>query len=231
MYLLPKEYQNISIENIKNQIEISLEKGHALCDKIDGFDLSSQDDLIQIYQHIYDLTKLALMERGLLEGAERLEFDFYNPAYERRCIKDLPCKITITDDAFIIKTPLTIGRINSSSKKVQQQNYQIKDYVQTAIAIEKEKDEDGFIRISNLFSDKKLTCIVKRKSAVFNFATLCDNDNIEDGRIINLICQTLKISDNCHNLDLIRCWKEAENDADIGSEIIITLLKNESKYR
>ena len=231
IHLIPEDYQGITIEKLDAQLSISLEEGHALQDKIRKLDLSSRSHLELIYQHIFDGTKLTLMERGLLESAERREFDFNNPSYDRLCVKDLPCKITITNDAFIVKTPLTIGRINSGSKKVQQQNYQIKDYIQAAIAIEKEKNKDCFTQISNAFSEEKLTCIVKRKTSVFNFATLCDNDNIEDGRIINMICQTLNISDNCLKLDLVRCWKEAKNDADIGTEIVITLLNNESKYR
>ena len=231
LHLLPEDYQGITIEKLKDQLSSSVEKGNALFKIIDKFDMSSPKDLGEIYQHIYAVTRLALMERGFLENKERLEFDFYNPAYERLCTKDFPCKIVITNDAFIVKTPLTIGRFNSSSKKVQRQNYQIKDYIQTALAIEKEKNEDELIRISNAFSGNKLACIVIRKTAFFNFATLCDNDNIEDGRIINVICQALKISDNCLKMDLIKSWKEAENDADIGTEIIVTLLKNEQKYR
>jgi len=230
-YFLPEEYRSYDQCDLKKQIKKTRNSCAKLLDNLSKFDLASREDLENIYDNLYENTRLSLMERGFLEKAERMEFPFEDYNYDRLCTKDFPCKISITNDAFIIKVPLTIGRKNSSSKKIQAQNYQIGSLISTAIAIEKERNIDDILALSSYFSEEKLTMIVKRITDTFNRNTLCDNDNLEDGRVINTICNTLMVTDNCLKMDLVKCWRKATPEEEIGTEFTLTLTSHEAKYR
>ena len=145
-------------------------------------------------------------------------------------MQDIPCRADFDGKALIVSTPLTIKRGNSKSPIVQKDNYVLSTYVAVAIKYWQRLNPEVNIYLNEEFVHGELVCIIKRKASRYNKNIHCDNDNIENGRILNVMCSALGCSDNCKVMDLVSCFRESSNPENIGTDFIITKRKHLNYY-
>ena len=66
-----------------------------------------------------------------------------------------------------------------------------------------------------------LIAMIIRKSTTFNRQKICDNDNLENGRIINEIFDALGFSDNALLMDIHSCFRLVSSEEKEGVDFII----------
>lgn len=73
---------------------------------------------------------------------------------------------------------------------------------------------------------EKMVVVITRKSKIFTVKSICDNDNIEAGRIINTIFSNINRADNAQKMSIYINYVESQNDEE-GT--IFTIIK-ESEF-
>ncbi|MBR1734867.1 MAG: hypothetical protein IJ730_05405 [Alphaproteobacteria bacterium] len=141
----------------------------------------SEKDLSDI---IFRSEKIALSTRCALEKLEKQtekndeNVDHFLSYYYQ---KNMPVKIDFYDSELHIFTPLTFKRFYK--KQNMQENYTIMNYVNASLNIW--KNQSGIDIISEMSGP--FVCMIIRKSNVWKRNKICDNDNLEIGRIVNEI--------------------------------------------
>jgi hypothetical protein len=156
-----------------------------------------------------------------LEYVEEENIMFSPSTYERFSLEDFIAShqnyitVSFKNDVLRIKTPITFKRF--TSQKSVKQNYVLFDYVNASLKNWESKTGNS---LEGLI---QLPCIVilKRKLRKFNKTTVCDNDNMESGRIINAIFDNLMYSDNAKNMDIYSCFRECSSKDEEGMEFIV----------
>lgn len=181
---------------------------------------------------------LSIYEKGAL--AIRQELEAYNikmgidiNSQRPECVQDLPVEIIEEEDALIIKTPITIKRKNNDYSKGNSEGYFLSQYVYAAITSWKYENGISDQYLYQKFDADKfdMVFIIKRKATFFNDMVHCDNDNIENNTIQNVICAALALGDCCLYMDhLYSCFRLTDSEDDTGTEFIITARKNLAKY-
>lgn len=176
--------------------------------------------------------RISLMVRACIEEKRDLlpEWDKDEIGICENIMDTLPCSASFNEEAFIVKTPLTIKRGDSKSANVKKENYLLVSYVTAAIRYWQEQNPGKSLYLNEEFTKGDLVCIMKRKAVKFNKNVHCDNDNIENGKILNVMCSALGCSDSCRVMDLVSCFREVQNPEDKGTEFIITKRENLAKY-
>lgn len=180
---------------------------------------------------------LSIFEKGALairqevQQCEVLDGTFFLDGIPE-CVKDLPVTVVITEDALILKTPITIKKKSRESYERKNESYLLAQYAYTAIKKwQRENDVSDQQLYQKLDADKfDLVFIIKRKAAVFNRNLHCDNDNLENSTIQNEICSALAIGDSCLHIDHIYSCFRVADPSETGTEFIITARKNLMKY-
>ncbi len=174
---------------------------------------------------IYDMEMSALRLRASFEDKKR-EYESYESGlfYE----ESFPVKVAFDGEALRIKTSLTLRRGDSKSSAVLKENYILASYVSAALKCWQEQNKDCRLYLNEKFTGGNLTAVIIRKAKKYNKNVHCDNDNLENGKILNVICSSLGCSDSCRILDLISCFRECADDS--GTEFIITGRENALKY-
>jgi hypothetical protein len=97
------------------------------------------------------------------------------------------------------------------------ENYILMNYVRAALI--RWQEENG----ADLFQTLKppLTVMIIRKGPAYDRQKICDNDNLENGRIVNEIMEALGCSDNAMVLDLYSCFRITEDAEDFGMEFVV----------
>lgn len=165
-----------------------------------------------------------------LEYVEEENILFSPSTYQRFSVDDIISKqpsyinVSYENDVLRVKTPLTFKRFNSN--KNVKANYLMFDYVNAAL---KNWENKNNTKLMHLIEAPCLV-IIKRKLVRFNRTRICDNDNMEVGRIINSIFDGLLYSDNAKNMDLFSCYRECSSKDDEGMEIVALSKANLSNH-
>lgn len=134
--------------------------------------------------------------------------------------QDSYIKVSFEKDVLRIQTPITFKRFNSN--KNVKQNYLMFDYVNAAL---KNWEKKNNIKLKQLI-EAPCIVVVKRKLVQFNKTRICDNDNMEVGRIVNAIFDNLLYSDNARNMDLFSCYRNCKTKNEEGMEFVVFAKKN-----
>lgn len=148
------------------------------------------------------------------------------------CVNDMPVTISETEDAFIIKTPVTIKRKAKDYSKGNDEIYFLSQYVHAAFRkwlLDNDHD-DHYLYTKFDRTKFDMIFIIKRNAASFNQNLHCDNDNMENSTILNEVCSSLALGDSCLYMDLYSCFRLTDSKEDIGTEFIITGRENLAKY-
>ena len=227
------DYYENEKKNLKNSSLIGLiDKMMSITDK---YEESTQlkdfnvDDICMLSAsaELIDLRCRANMEE---KRKELPDWDIEEIELSEGFMQDIPCRADFDGKALIVTTPLTIKRGNSKSLNVQKENYALSTYVAVAIKYWQRLNPEVNIYLNQEFVHGELVCIIKRKANHFNKNVHCDNDNIENGRVLNVMCSALGCSDNCKVMDLVSCFRENSKPEYIGTEFIITKRKNLNYY-
>ena len=181
----------------------------------DGTDSLTSLPVPELSEIIYQGEKIALSCRQAIEEKGHESENVCNGEYKYLSTKDVPVNVMYADGILRIKTPLTLKRMykNSSLKE----NYMLMNYVDIAIQDYIEKNGLLFSKV-----DIPLIAIIKRTSNDFSANKICDNDNLENGRIINTIMSSLGYSDNAMVMDYYSCFRICKHEEEVGTEFIFT---------
>ena len=168
---------------------------------------------------IFRSEKIALSSRSALEKNEKeieetgLNFD---PVLSFYYQKNLPVRIDFHDSELHVFTPLTFKRFYKKSN--MQENYTIMNYVNASLNIW--KNESGTDVLSEMSGP--FICMIIRKSNTWKPNKICDNDNLEIGRIVNEIFGNFLCStDNAMTMSVYSTFKLVQDEAECGMEFIV----------
>lgn len=162
-------------------------------------------------------------EKGVFfEDKEKIDSKMFKEIQESSVV-ELPVSITYNKEIMIVKTPLTFKRKWVMSK--MKNNYMLAN--QLKYALKKWQNEHGSLYNS---LNPPYILLMKRVDVSFNIYKICDNDNLENSRIINVMTQALGLNDNAIEMDLISTFKLTDNPNEVGSEFYIFEKKNLKKY-
>lgn len=169
----------------------------------------------ELSEIVYEGEKIALSCRQAIEEKEYREEDYLDKDYKKICTKDIPVDVAYINGILRIKTPLTLKRMYKDNSL--KENYMLMNYVAMALKEYEEKHGSLFFKV-----DIPLVAIIKRTSNSYNKNSVCDNDNIENGRIVNKIMSALGHSDNPMIMDIYSCFRICKNEEERGTEFIFT---------
>ncbi len=134
-------------------------------------------------------------------------------------LEEQPVEVSFDGKKLIVKTPLTLKR--SGIEANDKHNYMLMNYVRAAL--EQWQDKHGLSLYKSI--EWPVIAFIIRKGNGNKIRGICDNDNLENGRIINEIFGALGYSDNVLIMDLCSKYEPAESKADIGTEFILVSKK------
>ena len=159
--------------------------------------------------------KSDLSLRGALEKQVNTEEYFYKKPVDYQ-----PVSVNFDGNILTVKTPLTLKR--SGVEANDRSNYILMNYVRAAL--EEWQDTNNISLYKSI--DWPVTAFIIRKGNGYKTRKICDNDNIENGRIINEIFAALGYSDNVRIMDLYSKYECAADKQDIGTEFILVPKSN-----
>ena len=180
-----------------------------------GDDSLTSLSIPELSEIVYEGEKIALSCRQAMEEKEQTNEAPLAINQTRECIKDIPVSVAYVDGILRIKTPLTFKRMYKDNSL--KENYMLMNYVQIALKDYEEKNGLLFDKV-----DVPIVAIIKRKSNTFYSNKICDNDNLENGRIINSIASALGQSDNVMIMDIYSCFRICKQKEEVGTEFIFT---------
>ena len=188
---------------------------------LDYGDQSSLNDLeiTELSSIIYNTEKIALSCRQAIEEKEIVDEDYYDEDYLKNCIMNLPIDVDYTNEVLKIKTPLTFKRMYRDGSI--KENYILMNYVKAALSNYSTTNKELYHSVN-----VPLVAIIKRISTSFSPTKICDNDNLENGRIINEVMSALGYSDNANVMDIYSCFRLCEDENESGTEFIFVKKDN-----
>ena len=126
---------------------------------------------------------------------------------------DVEC--SFEDGIFKLHCPLTFKRNMKRDNIVD--NYLLSQYIE--IAIKKWQSDNNFNLKNSI--EIPFICVVERVSNKFNINKICDNDNLENSRIINTITRAFSLTDNAKNMDLYLKYSEISKEKNEGMNIFL----------
>ena len=180
-------------------------------DNFDSLESLGEDKLDNI---IYRSEKIALSCRNSLEKIVK-EKPQNSSFYYEKPLENNPVKVDFNDNYLSIFTPFTFKRFYRDDS--MKENYLLMNYVKSALYFYQKENK------ITLFRSLKTPLIVMiiRKGKSFNRMKICDNDNLENGRIINEIFDCLGYSDNVLQMDIFSCFRLVESDEQCGVEFLV----------
>ena len=188
---------------------------------LDYGDQSSLNDLeiTELSSIIYNTEKIALSCRQAIEEKEIVDEDYYDEDYLKNCIMNLPIDVDYSNEILKIKTPLTFKRMYRDGSI--KENYILMNYVKAALSNYSTTNKELYHSVN-----VPLVAIIKRISTSFSPTKICDNDNLENGRIINEVMSALGYSDNANVMDIYSCFRLCEDENESGTEFIFVKKDN-----
>ncbi|MBQ9037214.1 MAG: hypothetical protein IJ115_07165 [Erysipelotrichaceae bacterium] len=159
-----------------------------------------------------------------LERWKTVENYFPGNNYEGLGFEDYPVKIDYCDGLLTVHTPLTFKR--GYKKGYFMTNYLLASYLEGEIRRWMEANSDTLLGKI----DAPTYIIMKRKTVQFNLNKTCDNDNLENQRIINTITRALGIEDNARNITLVSSFQEVNRGSEEGMTFYVFSRKDIDKY-
>ncbi len=205
------------------EIDTTLQVCGRLLKRHGQFDLLtdlSEDELNEI---IYRTEKSALSCRAALETRHRE--GVYTRSGNAHSGSDTGgVRVEFDGRTLRVHTPFTFKRFYRDSS--MKENYILMNYVRAALI--KWQEENG----TDLFQALKppLTVMIIRKGPAYDRQKICDNDNLENGRIVNEIMEALGCSDNAMVLDLYSCFRITEDAEDFGMEFVVCPRSDVGEY-
>lgn len=149
--------------------------------------------------------------RKLLAEKQQRDIDNnVNATDEVICMKNYPVSFEFDSELMVVKTPLTFKRPIGENNKIN--NYLLSIYLENAIKKWKNKNN---IVLKNAIQPPYII-VMKRLDTSFNIHKICDNDNLENSKIINTMTRALMIPDNAKCMDLYVTFEEVEKVEDCG---------------
>ena len=188
--------------------------------EIEKSDIELKDLSIETLNNmIYLFEKSSLTCRKIIEKYDKSQQELEGISIEN---DDLYNDITVEfDGKFLsIKCPFTFKRF--FKKESLKYNYVFMKYIK--IALINYQKEHG-IELKD-YLKPPISVMIIRNGYKFNRAKICDNDNLENGRIINEIFDVLLQSDNANNMDLYSCFRANTEQEYYGMEFIVCSQKD-----
>ena len=180
-------------------------------DRFDTLDKLSANDLDNI---VYRSEKIALSCRYFLEKKEK-EYEEFSEKLDGLFNKNNPVSISYSNKTLRVFTPHTLKRMYRDDSL--KENYTLMNYVKAALREYENENKLDLFRIVN----SPLILIIKRKSTEWNRMKICDNDNLENGRIVNEVINALGYSDNALMMNVYSCFEKVSDEKDAGMEFIV----------
>lgn len=202
-----------SLNRVKNILESNAESQN-----LSSFSYEELDEMIYRLEKISLSCRQAIAEKETPKQLFRNGMFYEIPAEEKPELLsdslDYKIEITFQNNEMHIKTPFTFKRI--SNRKSVKENYILIQYIQKKIQKWKDQNEEVFSFFSFPF-----VVVMKRNVQKFDRFSLCDNDNMENGRIVNEIFSVFNASDNVLEMDVFSCVRMVENSKDCGMEFVV----------
>ena len=135
--------------------------------------------------------------------------DFYMSKYPNNMYDDI--QATFQNGVILVKTPLTFKRMKRQNSV--KENYILIKYIEEKVRNCIKNNYSEILKLQRPF-----TVIMKRKYVSYHQRLICDNDNMENGRVINAIFDALNRSDNVQEMDVISCARKVETAEEEGME-------------
>lgn len=149
-------------------------------------------------------------------------------------IKNNVVTVDVKDKEIIIHTPYVFRR--AFGKDYTYRNFQMANFVAFALikwAKENGKEVDefyGYIPYFDEIMPARVSVIVTRYSDKFKRSVIADNDNIETGRIINIVYDFMCRNDNARNMDFVSRYRETDDKKLWGTEFKFVPTDNLKDY-
>lgn len=171
----------------------------------------------ELSEIIYRSERVALSCRNALENSkesEENEDDFDSKVIEKYLEND-SISVSFSDNTLRIKTPFTFKKFHEPANRIS--NYTMMIYVRNALQKWQKDNKTDLYRIMKA----PVTVFIIRKGPTYNSRKICDNDNLENGRIINEIFSALGYTDNAVQADLFSCFRAEKSYSDFGMEFVV----------
>lgn len=162
---------------------------------------------------VYVCEKVALSARNAIEKYGKTEE--INSTTDEYDFKTNPVKVKLNDNILQIKCPFTFKRFYK--KQNIKENYLFMNYIKSALKTWAKMNKKD---LKTLFKNQ-LSVLIIRTGNHYNRTKICDNDNLENGRIINEIFDAIGYSDNAKQMDLYSCFRENSNTKEYGMTFIV----------
>lgn len=196
------------------QIKKTLENILSCCSHYDGESTVADFSKKDLENLVFWSEKIALSCREAMEEQE-IKNEIIPNFSNRNSSENLPLSINFTDEILEINCPFTFT--STSKYHGVQMYYQFPEYVR--IALMRYQYENN-IEFSDYIKPPYTTCII-RKSKTFSLQKFCDNDNMENKRIINHIASVLKTTDNANTMDLMSCFRTVTENEKTGTTFLV----------
>ena len=216
-YDLSSKYNDIT--SIQKSIEIVLN----ITEKYNKFDTIETMSFDEIDNIIYRLEKGALSCRSALENKKNINIiDDINIDMIHKYNNYVA--VDFKDNCLKITSPFTFKRAYRDNSL--KENYILMNYIKAALTEWENNNKMSIFRSLKA----PLIAMIVRKNTTFDRTKICDNDNMENGRIINEIMNALGYSDNAKTLSIYSTFKIVENESECGMDFIIFSKNDLNKY-
>ena len=207
--------------NVKKRIVSIDELSHAVAHMQRQFiDKDSDENLAslpisELSEIVYEGEKIALSCRQAMEEKGYEKGDYIIKEYQEISTKNIPVDVQYINGILRVRTPLTFKRMYRDGSL--KENYMLMNYVEAALKEYIERNGSLFDKV-----DIPLVAIIKRTSNSYDTNKICDNDNLENGRIVNSIMSAIGYSDNPMIMDIYSCFRVCKNIEEAKTEFIFT---------
>ena len=159
--------------------------------------------------------------------AEKQQRDIDNNAnisIEVDCMKKYPVSFEFDGELMVIKTSLTFKKLIGENNKIK--NYLLSIYLENAI---KKWQNEHNVLLKNAIQPPYII-VMKRLDTSFNIHKKCDNDNLENSRIIYTMSRALMMPDNANCMSLYVTFKEVKKVEDCGVVFYLFEKSNLKKF-
>ena len=212
-----KLYETPSLFSSVSEVNNSLKKVIKITENNDELLENLSDE--ELNSILFNTEKIAISTRNAMENSV-INTNENNEIFIDFDAKTNPVSVDFNGKILKISCPFTFKRFYRKGN--MQENYLFRSYIVSAL---KSWQISSKTNLKNMI-EMPLTVLIIRKGKSFNRSKICDNDNLENGRIINEIVDTLGYSDNVLQMDLYSCFRFSNEYKDYGMEFIVCSTKD-----
>lgn len=212
-YNIPNAYETVvEVLNAANKIHHNI-NSHDLYDKLDTVEPEKLGNVIYLSEKIALSLRNKLSE-NTIENEKNVDY------LDQFFTYDNMVSVYFDGNALVINTPFTFKRFYREGN--EHENYLMMNYIKSALnRWQKNNNFDLYRSIQ-----QPLTVMIIRKGNTFNRTKICDNDNLENGRIINELFEVLGYSDSAFQTDLFSCFRLIDDNENEGMQFRIISSKD-----